>query len=290
MRSHDSLQRFVFDHAPIRGQIVHLDATWRAVLERRDYPALVRDLLGEFMAAAALLTSTLKFEGRMILQAQGHGPIRLLVVECSSERTLRGLAQWEGDIPDGSLTRLLGDGRLVITIEPRKGKERYQGIVELSGDSVAEALENYFTRSEQLATRLWLAANSQQAAGFMLQQLPGGHAEDESWNRATHLAATLTAPELLDLPVPELLHRLYHEDDVRLFSGAPMSFRCSCSRDRVEGVLRMLGPDEVRSILSERGAVDVDCEFCGGHYAFDPVDCEQLLASPVIVSAPVTRQ
>lgn len=286
----DTLQRFVFDQAPISGRIVHLDATWRAVLERREYPEPVRNLLGEFMAAAALLTSTLKFEGRLVIQAQGHGPVKLLVVECSSERTLRGLAQWEGDVPDGSLVGLLGDGRLVITIEPRKGKERYQGIVELTGRSVAEALENYFTRSEQLATRLWLAANSEQATGFMLQQLPGGHVEDESWNRATHLAATLTATELLDLPVPKLLHRLYHEDDIRLFSGAPMSFRCSCSRERVEGVLRMLGQDEVRSIITERGSVDVDCEFCGGHYGFDPVDCEQLLASSIIVSTPATRQ
>jgi molecular chaperone Hsp33 len=285
----DTLQRFIFENAPIRGQIVHLDATWRAVLDRRDYPAPVRDMLGEFMAAAALLTSTLKFEGRMIIQAQGHGPIKLLVVECSSERTLRGLAQWEGEVTDGSLPQLLGDGRLVITIDPSKGKERYQGIVELTGRSVAEALENYFTRSEQLATRLWLAANSKQAAGFMLQQMPGGHVEEESWNHATHLAATLTREELLGLPVRDLLHRLYHEDDIRLFEGAPVSFRCSCSRDRVEGVLRMLGPVEVRSILSERGAVDVDCEFCGGHYRFDAVDTAQLFTATPAVSASLVR-
>jgi molecular chaperone Hsp33 len=285
----DTLQRFIFENAPIRGQIVHLDATWRAVLDRRDYPAPVRDMLGEFMAAAALLTSTLKFEGRMIIQAQGHGPIKLLVVECSSERTLRGLAQWEGEVTDGSLPKLLGDGRLVITIDPSKGKERYQGIVELTGRSVAEALENYFTRSEQLATRLWLAANSKQAAGFMLQQMPGGHVEEESWNHATHLAATLTREELLGLPVRDLLHRLYHEDDIRLFEGAPVSFRCSCSRDRVEGVLRMLGPVEVRSILSERGAVDVDCEFCGGHYRFDAVDTAQLFTATPAVSASLVR-
>jgi molecular chaperone Hsp33 len=285
----DTLQRFIFENAPIRGQIVHLDATWRAVLDRRDYPAPVRDMLGEFMAAAALLTSTLKFEGRMIIQAQGHGPIKLLVVECSSERTLRGLAQWEGEVTDGSLPQLLGDGRLVITIDPSKGKERYQGIVELTGRSVAEALENYFTRSEQLATRLWLAANSKQAAGFMLQQMPGGHVEEESWSHATHLAATLTREELLGLPVRDLLHRLYHEDDIRLFEGAPVSFRCSCSRDRVEGVLRMLGPDEVRSILSERGAVDVDCEFCGGHYRFDAVDTAQLFTANPAVSASQAR-
>jgi molecular chaperone Hsp33 len=285
----DTLQRFIFENAPIRGQIVHLDATWRAVLDRRDYPAPVRDMLGEFMAAAALLTSTLMFEGRMIIQAQGHGPIKLLVVECSSERTLRGLAQWEGEVTDGSLPKLLGDGRLVITIDPSKGKERYQGIVELTGRSVAEALENYFTRSEQLATRLWLAANSKQAAGFMLQQMPGGHVEEESWNHATHLAATLTREELLGLPVRDLLHRLYHEDDIRLFEGAPVSFRCSCSRDRVEGVLRMLGPVEVRSILSERGAVDVDCEFCGGHYRFDAVDTAQLFTATPAVSASLVR-
>src|SRR5436190_20117612 len=153
-RPHDSLERFVFEEAPIQGRIVHLDATWQAVLERRDYPEPVRDLLGEMMAASALLTATLKFDGRTIMQVKGDGPVRLLVVECSSERAMRAIAQWEGDVPTGAPAQLLGNGQLVITIDPLKGKERYQGVVELEGDSIAQILEGYFARSEQLATRL----------------------------------------------------------------------------------------------------------------------------------------
>jgi len=287
----DILQRFVFEHAPIRGEIVHLDATWRAVLERREYPLAVRDLLGEFMAAAALLTATLKFDGKLILQAQGKGPVKLLVVECTSERVMRALAQWDGEIEPRPLPELLGHGQLVMTIDPTKGKERYQGIVNLEGESVSQILEHYFQRSEQLDTRLWLAVNNYQAAGMLLQQLPHTQSGDpDAWERAVHLGSTLTHQELLALPVPELVHRLYHEEDIRLFSRKPVSFRCSCSRDRVARVLRMLGHNEVHDILTERGTIDVDCEFCGSHYEFDRVDAEQLFVSAVATPAPVTRQ
>lgn len=291
MRIHDSLQRFVFEHAPIRGEIVHLDATWRAVLERRDYPPVLRELLGETMAAAALLASTIKFDGRLIMQIQGDGPVRLLVVECSSERAMRALAQWRGEIPSqgGPLAAILGNAKLAITIDPYKGKERYQGIVSLEGDSVAEALEGYFARSEQLDTRLWLAANTQQAAGLLLQRLPGEHSDSDAWARAVHLASTISRGELLGLPVPEIIHRLYHEEDIRLFSRMPVSFRCSCSRSRVEAVLRMLGREEVESILAEQGRVSVACEFCGNRYEFDPVDAEQLFAGEPAFPTSLTR-
>jgi molecular chaperone Hsp33 len=289
-RTHDSLERFVFESAPIHGRIVHLDATWRAVLERRQYPTPIRDVLGELMAAAALLTATLKFDGRLIMQVKGNGPVRLLVVECSSERTMRGLAQWDGDIRAGELVDLLGDGQLVITIEPANGKERYQGVVELEGASIARLLEGYFARSEQLATRLWLAADAHQATGMLLQRLPDKHGPDiDAWERAVHLGSTLTRQELLALPAKDILHRLYHEEDIRLFNRVPVSFRCSCSRERVERVLRMLGEDEIRSILHEKGKVDVDCEFCGNHYEFDAVEVEQLFASGRTTEIPPTR-
>jgi molecular chaperone Hsp33 len=292
-RPHDSLERFVFEQAPIHGRIVHLDATWRAVLERRDYPASVRELLGEFMAAAVLLTATLKFDGRLIMQVQGDGPVRLLVVECSSERAMRALAQWEGDgdaIDMLPFENLFGDGRLVITIEPRNGKERYQGIVELKGGSIAEVLEGYFERSEQLDTRLWLAADTEQAAGMILQRLPDKESEDpDAWERASHLGSTLTREELLKLPAKDLLHRLYHEDDIRLFPRVPVSFRCSCSRDSVERVLHMMGETEVRSILDEKGQVEVDCEYCGNRYELDPIEVEQLFVVGHTTEAPRTR-
>ncbi|HSD97574.1 MAG TPA: Hsp33 family molecular chaperone HslO [Sulfuricaulis sp.] len=287
MQYHDSLQRFIFEHAPIRGEIVHLDATWQAVLERRQYPPRVREVLGELMAAAALLTSTLKFDGRLIMQIQGKGPVSLLVVECTSDRTMRAIAQWQGEIPDAPLAALVGDGRLAVTIDPLKGKERYQAIVALEGLTVAEAFENYFARSEQLATRLWLASDPQQAAGMLLQRLPEADpADDDAWVRAVHLGSTITREELLALPVREIVHRLYHEEDIRLFSRMPVSFRCSCSRARVEAVLRMLGRDEIHSILDEQGTVSVDCEFCGSRYEFDRIDAEQLFAA--LHSAPAT--
>jgi molecular chaperone Hsp33 len=283
----DSLQRFIFENAPIRGEIVHLDATWRAVLERRAYPPRVRDILGELMAAAALLTSTLKFDGRLIMQVQGSGPVSLLVVECTSDRTMRAIAQWQGEVPDAPLSELVGDGRLAVTIDPLKGKERYQAIVELEGLSVAEAFENYFARSEQLATRLWLASDTRQAAGMLLQRLPDSPlSDDEAWIRAVHLGSTITREELLALPVREIIHRLYHEEDIRLFSRMPVSFRCSCSRQRVENVLRMLGHDEVHAILAEQGSIRVDCEFCGDSFEFDRIDAEQLFAG--IRSPPAT--
>ena len=290
MPVHDNLQRFIFENAPIRGEIVHLDATWRAVLERRQYPPRVREVLGELMAAAALLTSTLKFDGRLIMQIQGKGPVNLLVVECTSDRTMRAIAQWQGEIPDAPLAALVGDGRLAVTIDPLKGKERYQAIVALEGLTVAEAFENYFARSEQLATRLWLASDPQRAAGMLLQRLPDAEpSDDDVWVRAVHLGSTITREELLALPVREIVHRLYHEEDIRLFSRMPVSFRCSCSRERVEAVLRMLGRDEIHSILDEQGAVSVDCEFCGSRYEFDRIDAEQLFTALHSVPATPTR-
>ena len=286
----DSLQRFIFENVPIRGEIVHLDATWQAVLERRQYPPRVREVLGELMAAAALLTSTLKFDGRLIMQIQGKGPVNLLVVECTSERKMRAIAQWQGEVPDAPLSELVGDGRLAVTIDPQKGQERYQAIVALEGLTVAAAFENYFARSEQLATRLWLASDPRQAAGMLLQRLPEAeHTDDDAWVRAVHLGATLTREELLALPVREIVHRLYHEEDIRLFSRMPVSFRCSCSRARVEAVLRMLGRDEIHSILDEQGSVSVDCEFCGGRYEFDRIDAEQLFAALHSAPAMPTR-
>ncbi len=289
-RPHDSLERFVFEHAPIQGRIVHLDATWRAVLERRDYPEPVRNLLGELMAAAALLTATIKFNGRLIMQVKGDGPVNLLVVESSSERAMRAIAQWDGDVPAGTPSQLLGNGRLVMTIDPLDDKEQYQSVVELEGESIASVLEGYFARSEQLATRFWLASNERQAAGLLLQRLPDKESPDHDvWDRATHLGATLTREELLALPAKDILHRLYHEEDIRLFERTPVSFRCSCSRDRAEGALRMLGEAEVRSILAEKGRVDVDCEFCGSHYQMDIVEIEELFASGHTTAAAPTK-
>ena len=287
----DTLQRFIFEHAAVRGEIVHLDATWRAVLERADYPPLLRDLLGEMMAAAVLLSATLKFSGSLVMQMQGSGPIKLLVVECTSDMTMRAIAKWSGELNGPDMQTLLGDGRFVMSIDRSpEGQQSYQGIVSLEGSSVAEVLQNYMLRSEQLDTHLWLAADGSCASGMLLQKLPGKASEDaDAWNRAVQLGSTITHAELLALPAVEIIHRLYHEEDIRMFEVSPVSFRCSCSRERVSDMLRMLGLAEVHAILDERGSVEVDCEFCNRHYHFDSVDAEQLFAADVVAQMNLTR-
>jgi molecular chaperone Hsp33 len=289
MRDSDVLSRFVFEHAPVRGEIVHLDASFRAILERRTYPEPIRTVLGEFMAAATLLAATLKFDGRLILQIQGGGPLTLLVVECTSDHTLRAVAHWDEAVSAPSLDRLVGDGRLVITVEPSKGEERYQGIVNLEGATVAQAVERYYAQSEQVETRVWLACSDTCAAGLLLQRLPGAPEDEDLWPRAVELTSTLTASELLTLPPAEVLRRLYHEEDIRLFTPVIMSFRCSCGRERVEAVLHMLGREDIENLLAEQGSVSVDCEFCGKHYVFDAVDVEQLFVTSPVSSAPARK-
>lgn len=292
----DSLHRFVFENTNVRGELVHLDASWQAVLERHPYPPVVRDLLGQAMAASVLLGATIKFQGSLILQVQGEGPVTLLVVQATNDRTLRGMAQWHGDVPQAPLNKLFSKGRLVITIQPEGRRERYQGIVDLGEGGLAEALEGYFQRSEQLPTRLWLAADGRYAAGLLLQRLPMEYADardkaqaEENWSRLTQLASTVTAPELLDLPFRELMHRLYHEESVRAFESEPVSFRCTCSRERIEETLRGLGYQEVHDILDEQGKVSVDCSFCNQHYEFDSVDVEHAFAADVSPKVPKTR-
>jgi molecular chaperone Hsp33 len=286
----DSLQRFLLEGTPVRGEIVQLDATWRAVLERRDYPAPLEALLGQMMAAGALLSATLKFDGALIMQMQGNGPVKLLVVEATSEHTLRATAKWDGEIPQGGIRALLGDGKFVITIAPESGKQAYQGVVELEGESVAQVLEHYMAKSEQLETRLWLASDATKAGGLLLQKLPGQPGQDaDAWNRATKIGETITQRELLDLPAHNIIHRLYHEEDIRLFEARPTAFRCSCTRERVTSMLRLLGSAEVKSILEEQGQIEVACEFCGRQYTFDPVDAEQVFATDIQTSVGQTK-
>lgn len=287
----DTLHRFLFENSPIRGELVRLDTTWTTVLEKRTYPEPVRNVLGELMAAAALLASTLKFQGSLIMQIRGDGPVTLLVVECNSNGTLRATAKWRDELNGGSPRKLFGSSQLVITIDPKQEKERYQGIVDLEGNSISEALENYMLRSEQLETRLWLTADDKQACGMLLQKLPqdSTNEDSEAWNRALHLADTLTRAELLELKPSEIVRRLYHEETIRMLPSDALSFQCSCSRDRIVKTLRMMGPDDLNNLLAELGSVSVDCEFCSEHYEFDAVDIEQIFAATTQASAPSAR-
>ena len=283
----DLLLPFLIEGAGARGSVVNLDATWREVMSRRDYPPLVRNLLGEAMAAAALLCSTIKFDGALLLQAQASGretPIRLLVVECRSDFRMRATAKLGVlplDVPMSTMSTLLGEGKLVITIDPKDGQSSYQGIVSLEGGHLGAALEHYMARSEQLDTRIHLAADEQRAAGMLIQRVPdaGGGATSDieaKWLDAVALAHTITPAELLSLDQTEIVRRLFHQLDLRVFDGRPTRFECTCSRERVAGMLRMLGQAEVDDIVAELGRITVDCDFCSQAYAFDAVDAARL--------------
>jgi molecular chaperone Hsp33 len=298
MHDRDSLHRFLFEHYPIRGHLVHLDASWRALIEHRDYPEAIRTTLGEAVVASLLLAATIKFEGVLSLQLQGAGPVHLLLAQCTSGLGVRGLARYRGD-PDpgntgaGGVADLIGAGNLTVTLESDDGSQRYQGIVPVTGERLADSLQIYFENSEQLPTRLWLYADEHGAAGMLLQRLPGEEsaavpgaaaaarvtdpaAIDDAWRRVQLIGATLTPDELRTLADAQILHRLFNEDDVRLFEPAPVYFRCRCSRERVNGMLQGLGEAETRSILAERGEVEVRCDFCNRAYVFDAVDVAQL--------------
>lgn len=287
----DTLQRFLFENLAIRGDLVQLDATWKALQEKHTYPDPVLHLLGEVMTASVLLSATLKHESRLTMQIQGNGAIPFMVVECTHDRNVRGMAHYAEDIQPGSLPDLVGDGRLAITLEPANSAERYQSIVELTGNNLAEAIDDYLSRSEQLDTRIWLAVTNQRTAGLLIQKLPANQTaeEQEGWNRVEQLSATITDKELLDLTAPQVIHRLYHEEDVRVFESEPICFRCPCSKDRVANMLRQLGNDEVRAIIEDEEHIDVTCEFCNQRYRFDAVDAEQIFATEVTYRTPDTR-
>jgi molecular chaperone Hsp33 len=297
-KSPDTLQRFMFENAPIRGELVHLDSAWRSVLERHDYPIVLRDLMGELCSAAALLAATLNLQGSLILQIQGKGSIKLLVVECSGSNPLqlRATAKWSGELAPRGIAELVGEGLFVITIDPKDGKQVYQGIVELAGESVAAMLENYMTQSDQLETRLWLTADGESAAGLLLQKLPDPQNvtrpdpdDEDTWPRATLLADTLKPEELQQESAATLIRRLYHEDDMRLFDAQGVAFHCTCSRHSVGQMLKMLGRDEVYSILDERGSIEVFCEFCNQRYEFDAIDAALIFVESTVAPASAAR-
>jgi molecular chaperone Hsp33 len=300
MTASDTLQKFIFDNAAVKGEFVEISDTWREVQQRHDYPPAVKTVLGEMLAAAALLSANLKFNGAIIMQIHGDGPVRLLVVECDAELRLRATAKVDPEAPvaDGTgLTALLnahGKGRFVITLDPLDkvpGQQPYQGIVPLDGDSMATVIENYMLRSEQLDTRLWLAADAHVARGLLLQKLPRHSGKDDqtvqasaeedldTWNRAVMLASTLKQDELLSTDIATLMNRLFWEETIRVFAPAHPQFHCSCTREKVGNMLKMLGREEIDAALADLGQLGINCDFCGKHYDFDKVDCAQLFAS-----------
>lgn len=310
----DELHKFLFEGLPVRGMLVRLTDSWREVLRRRQgnepFPAPVRQLLGEMSAAGVLMQSNIKFNGAVILQIMGDGPVKLAVAEVQPDLSYRTTAKVVGEVPATDnghlplevLVNVGGKGRCAITLDPKDrqpGQQPYQGVVPLHGDqreplqALSQVLEHYMLQSEQLDTKLILACDDDIAAGLLIQRLPiqgegnlgGSRNEDdiglsEHYNRIAHLASTLTREELLNLDVDTILRRLFWEEDIRRFEPligqTGPKFACTCSRERVSGMLRNLGREEIDSIVAEQGQVDIGCEFCGLHYHFDPVDVGEL--------------
>lgn len=294
----DRLQKFLFENASVRGELVDLKFAWEAVQKNHNYPLAVQRLLGEMLAASILLASNIKFNGSLIMQIQGDGPLKLLVAECNSDMKIRATAK----IADGAiihdnatikeLVHANGKGRFVITLDMSDkvpGQPPYQGIVSLEGETLSEIIESYMAQSEQLQTKIWLAANDSVSRGFLLQKLPEktgedglsqkSEAEEEKWEHILALSSTLKADEILSTDMDTLRYRLFWNENLILFDPVSPEFSCRCSRQKVSDMLKMLGEKEVTEALEEqKGQLTVHCDFCGEGYTFDSVDIGQLFS------------
>jgi molecular chaperone Hsp33 len=284
----NEVRRFIIENQPVRGYWVDLQSAWQELRAHQNYPKPVRDLLGEAVSASVLLAATLKFEGTLTLQLEGKGNVRLLVAQCSHDFRVRAVARFDEDAETedtATFRDLVGeDGRVVVTIEAAEREMRYQGIVPLGGASLSECLEEYFASSEQLPTRVRLAADERRTVGLLVQKLPergGVDAEEDSpaaiaWRDAERGIQAVSASDLVDVSLQSLLERRFGQQDLRVFKGSPVQFTCRCSPSRVAGLLRSLGADEVRDVLREQGRVEVTCEFCQRPYRYDASAVEQL--------------
>ncbi|HBV40755.1 MAG TPA: Hsp33 family molecular chaperone HslO [Erwinia sp.] len=276
MAHQDQMHRYLFENYAVRGELVTVSDTWQQIINGHDYPQPVQKVLGELLVATSLLTATLKFDGDITVQLQGDGPLNLAVINGNNRQEMRGVARVNSEIaPDSSLKEMVGNGYLVITITPAKG-ERYQGVVGLEGETLAECLEDYFMRSEQLPTRLFIRTGEVEgqagAGGILLQVLPAQDAKTEDFDHLATLTDTIKTEELLGLPANEVLWRLYHQEEVTLYDPQDVIFRCTCSHERCGEVLRSLPEEEVNEILAEDGKIDMHCDYCGSHYIYDAVD------------------
>nr|WP_314687600.1 Hsp33 family molecular chaperone HslO [uncultured Pantoea sp.] len=274
MSVQDQLHRYLFENVAVRGELVNVSHTWHEIVRNHDYAEPVKTLLGELLVATSLLTATLKFDGDITVQLQGDGPLTLAVINGNNRQELRGVARVKEDakIASGStLKEMVGNGYLVITITPEKG-ERYQGVVGLEADTLAGCLEDYFMRSEQLPTRLFIRTNEQGAAGILLQVLPAQDTSQDDFNHLAMLTETVKVEELITLPANDVLWRLYHQEEATVYDPLPVIFKCTCSRQRCGEVLKTLPESEVDEILAEDGKIDMHCDYCGTHYVYDAVD------------------
>ncbi|HYJ40759.1 MAG TPA: Hsp33 family molecular chaperone HslO [Steroidobacteraceae bacterium] len=281
----DLVRRFVLERHPIRGHAVRLSLSWQALREHQDYPPAVQHLLGEAVGAVVLLAATLKFDGVLTLQLQGKGLVSLLVAQCTHDFKVRAMARHDPIGGEAGFRSLAGEGQIVVTVEAADRASSYQGVVPITGNSLAESLEAYFHQSEQLPTRVLLAASSGVVAGMLVQRIPGAGgtqvqldeaALESAWQKADAAMSALARGQLLEDDVEQRLVEMFGVDEVRVFSGHEVKFECRCSRERVANVLRSLGVEEVRSVIEEQGACTVTCEFCQKPYKFDAIDVEHL--------------
>ena len=288
MTEQDLLRRFLFEDLGVRGEWIKLTTSWQAAKQYQQGPQNAQLQLGQALAAVVLLSATIKFNGSIILQAQGDGDLRTLVAQSTHDRKIRGLIRSNDHVPVGSLEDLFGQGQLVLTIEPDNAQP-YQGVIPLKGGNLAAALQTYFEQSEQLKTRLWLFASETHAAGLLLQELPSQNSYKVDWERIEILADTVTELELLELDCAPLLYRLFNEEKVRLFDAEQVEFQCACSRLKIERVLRAMGREELEDILQEHGTIQVGCEFCSEQYLFDRVDVDALLFQESVIKQSKTQ-
>ena len=274
MNNKDIIQRFIFENTNVRGEIVRLTESYQTIMDQHQYPPTIRQTLGEMLVASSLLSATIKFKGRLTVQFQGKDPLKLMMAQCNHEFQLRGLAQWQGDLSHQDILAALKNGVLAIMISPDSTTTPYQGVVSWQGSSIAQSIEGYFKDSEQLPTRMWFAVNDKTAVGLLIQAMPQTKDQnlEDGWDHIIHLTETITPEELLSLDNHTILHRLYSQDEVRVFEPTSIEFRCTCSRERSENAILMLGEQEAENELKDKQKIVVTCEFCNQEYSFDRVD------------------
>lgn len=281
----DIRTRFIFDNMPVRGLHVRLENVWKHIVGQKHYPPAIRRALGELLAAGALLSGNLKTDGTLIVQVQGQGRLKMLVVEATSDQTVRATARWDETAEindDESLTDLLGSNSVfVLTLQP-KDAEPWQGVVPLEGGSIAQMLINYTKRSEQLDTQIVLASSDDACGGLLVQRLPETEPDAASWEHVGTLVQTLTPEELTGLDAQHVLYRLFHETPPRVFDPENIEFACTCSRGKVSDMLLMLGGEEVGGVVAEQGSIQIDCDFCHAKYVFDETDVNALFGADVV--------
>jgi molecular chaperone Hsp33 len=285
--SADSVLPFGFESLPVRGALIYLSRSWRRMQRDHQYDALIAETLGHAAAATALIAHSLKFDGAITTQIQGSSALQMLVVQCTSDLELRGMAAIKSGVSAKNFVELTANAHCAITID--EGDQPYQGIVAIDGESLSSSLEHYFERSVQIPSHVALVANEDGAGGLLLQQVPGQTISDDDWNRLGFLAKTLATKDFGGKAGVELIGKLFAEDDVRVHESKDVQFRCRCTDQKVEDVLKMIGEKESRSVLEERGTIEVVCEYCGERRFFDSVDVSKIFSENV-VSGPESIQ